>query len=84
MYIYMTVICYSTIIITKHYIYFNYTIYVGLKISESEDEKKSFEELKSATEPLCKLIKEVLDDKVEKVVVSNRLEHAPCCLVTGE
>jgi len=56
----------------------------GLKIAESEDEKKSFEEMKAATEPLCKLIKEVLDDKVEKVVCSNRLEHAPCVLVTGE
>jgi molecular chaperone HtpG len=56
----------------------------GLKIQESEDEKKTFEEQKAATEGLCKLIKEVLDDKVEKVVVSNRLEHAPCVLVTGE
>lgn len=56
----------------------------GLKISETEDEKKQFEELKAATEGLCKLIKEVLDDKVEKVVVSNRLEQAPCVLVTGE
>jgi molecular chaperone HtpG len=56
----------------------------GLKIAESEDEKKSFEEQKAATEGLCKLIKEVLDDKVEKVVVSNRLEQAPCVLVTGE
>ena len=56
----------------------------GLKINESEDEKKTFEEQKAATEGLCKLIKEVLDDKVEKVVVSNRLEHAPCVLVTGE
>jgi molecular chaperone HtpG len=56
----------------------------GLKLSESEDEKKSFEEQKAATEGLCKLIKEVLDDKVEKVVVSNRLELAPCVLVTGE
>ena len=56
----------------------------GLKITESEDEKKSFEEMKAATEGLCKLIKEVLDDKVEKVVVSNRLEQAPCVLVTGE
>jgi len=56
----------------------------GLKIDQSEDEKKKFEELKAQTEGLCKLIKEVLDDKVEKVVVSNRLEHAPCCLVTGE
>lgn len=56
----------------------------GLKLNESEDEKKKFEEKKAATEGLCKLIKEVLDDKVEKVVVSNRLEQAPCVLVTGE
>jgi molecular chaperone HtpG len=56
----------------------------GLKINESEEEKKSLEELKAQTEPLCKLIKEVLDDKVEKVIVSSRLEQAPCCLVTGE
>merc|ERR1712022_32458 len=56
----------------------------GLKLSESEDEKKTFEEQKAATEPLCKLIKEVLDDKVEKVVVSNRLDTAPCILVAGE
>ena len=56
----------------------------GLKISESDEEKKSFEEVKAQTEGLCKLIKEVLDDKVEKVVVSNRLEQAPCVLVTGE
>merc|ERR1711898_4457 len=26
----------------------------------------------------------VLEEKVEKVIVSNRLENAPCCLVTGE
>jgi len=56
----------------------------GLKLDESEDEIKSFEEAKAKTEPLCKLIKEVLEDKVEKVIVSNRLEQAPCCLVTGE
>jgi len=56
----------------------------GLKLAETEEEKKAFEEAKARTEPLCKLIKEVLDVKVEKVVVSERLEHAPCCLVTGE
>merc|ERR1711968_255900 len=56
----------------------------GLKLSETDEEKNAFEEAKAKTEPLCKLIKEVLEDKVEKVVVSNRLEHAPCCLVTGE
>ena len=29
-------------------------------------------------------MKEVLDDKVEKVVVSSRLADSPCVLVTGE
>jgi molecular chaperone HtpG len=56
----------------------------GLQMDEDEDEKKAFEEAKAKAEGLCKLMKEVLDDKVEKVVVSNRLEDSPCCLVTGE
>mmetsp|Transcript_2003 Transcript_2003/g.2747 ORF Transcript_2003/g.2747 Transcript_2003/m.2747 type:complete len:707 (-) Transcript_2003:337-2457(-) len=56
----------------------------GLKMEESEDEKKAFEEAKAQSEGLCKLIKEVLDDKVEKVVVSERLSDSPCVLVTGE
>merc|ERR1711939_1076297 len=56
----------------------------NLKMEEDEDEKKAFEEAKAKTEGLCKLIKEVLDDKVEKVVVSNRLAESPCVLVTGE
>merc|ERR1711998_160129 len=38
----------------------------------------------AAKEGLCKLVKEVLEDKVEKVIVSNRIEESPCCLVTGE
>merc|ERR1719411_14921 len=56
----------------------------GLKMDEDDEEKKIFEEAKAKTEGLCKLMKEVLDDKVEKVVVSNRLADSPCCLVTGE
>merc|ERR1711906_55525 len=56
----------------------------GLQLDEDDDEKKAFEEAKAKTEGLCKLMKEVLDDKVEKVVVSNRLADSPCCLVTGE
>merc|ERR1711965_191527 len=39
---------------------------------------------KAKTEGLCKQIKDILDTKVEKVVVSNRLADSPCCLVTGE
>merc|ERR1711988_865350 len=56
----------------------------GLKFEETEEEKKAFEEIKADFEPLCKLMKEILGDKTEKVVVSERLSEAPCCLVTGE
>merc|ERR1712093_603744 len=56
----------------------------GLNLEKTEDEKKEFEEKKAACEGLCKLIKEVLGDKAEKVVVSDRLSSSPCCLVTGE
>merc|ERR1712168_748013 len=56
----------------------------GLELPEDEDEKKKFEEQKAAFEPLCKLMKEILDKKVEKVVVSNRLVSSPCCIVTSQ
>jgi len=56
----------------------------GLKLEESEDEKKKKEELKSLFDGLCKVIKDILGDKVEKVVVSDRVVDSPCCLVTGE
>merc|ERR1719263_1589020 len=48
----------------------------GLKFDESEDEKKAAEELKADYEPLYKLMKEILGDKAEKVVVSERLTDA--------
>merc|ERR1712167_280686 len=56
----------------------------GLDVEKTEDEKKEFEEKKAACETLCKLMKEVLGDKTEKVVVTDRLSSSPCCLVTGE
>jgi molecular chaperone HtpG len=56
----------------------------GLKIDETDEEKKKFEELKSQFESLCKVIKEVLGDKVEKVTISERIVQSPCVLVTGE
>jgi len=56
----------------------------GLDLEETEDEKKRLEEQKASYEPLCKLIKEVLGDKVEKVVVGTRIADSPCVLVTGE
>ncbi len=56
----------------------------SLNLDDNEEEKKLFEEEKKKTESLCKLIKEVLADKVEKVIVSNRIVDSPCVLVTGE
>merc|ERR1712048_19348 len=56
----------------------------GLELEESEDEKKKKEEIKAQFEPLCRLIKDILGDKVEKVIVSDRIVDSPCCLVTGE
>jgi len=56
----------------------------GLDLEHDEDEKKKLEEQKAAFEPLCKLVKEVLGDKVEKVVVGTRIADSPCVLVTGE
>ena len=56
----------------------------GLELEENEDEKKKTEELKAQFEPLCKLVKDVLGDKVEKVQISTRIADSPCVLVTGE
>jgi len=56
----------------------------GLDLEETEEEKKAKEEEKAKFEPLCKLMKDVLGDKVEKVVVSTRIDESPCVLVTGE
>merc|ERR1719229_50926 len=56
----------------------------GLELPEDEEEKKRFEELKAQLEPLCKTMQEILDKKVEKVTVSNRLVASPCCIVTSQ
>jgi len=56
----------------------------GLTLDESEDEKKRKETEKETFEDLCKIIKEILGEKVEKVVISDRLSESPCILVTGE
>merc|ERR1711910_311556 len=47
----------------------------GLELPEDEEEKKKKEADKAKFEPLC---------KVEKVVVSNRLVSSPCCIVTSQ
>lgn len=39
----------------------------GLELPEDEEEKKKMEEDKAKFESLCKIMKEILDKKVEKV-----------------
>jgi len=56
----------------------------GLELPEDEEEKKKMEADKAKFEPLCKVMKDILDKKVEKVVVSNRLVSSPCCIVTSQ
>lgn len=56
----------------------------GLELPEDEEEKKKREEDKAKFENLCKVMKDILDKKVEKVVVSNRLVESPCCIVTSQ
>ncbi|KAJ8687607.1 hypothetical protein QAD02_023401 [Eretmocerus hayati] len=56
----------------------------GLELPEDEAEKKKMEEDKTKFENLCKVMKDILDKKVEKVVVSNRLVDSPCCIVTSQ
>ena len=53
----------------------------GLELPVDEEEKKKMEETKAKFENLWKLMKEILDKKVEKVTVSNRLVSSPCYIV---
>ena len=56
----------------------------GLELPEDDEEIKKRESDKAKFEGLCKIMKDILDKKVEKVVVSNRLVESPCCIVTSQ
>jgi molecular chaperone HtpG len=56
----------------------------GLQLDETEDEKKKAEEQKAAFANLCKAVQDILEKRVEKVVLSERIVSSPCVLVTGE
>jgi len=56
----------------------------GLELPEDEEEKKKTEADKEKFGGLCKVMKDILDKKIEKVVVSNRLVSSPCCIVTSQ
>jgi molecular chaperone HtpG len=56
----------------------------GLELEESDEEKKHREEEVQQFSELCTVVKEALGEKVEKVIVSNRITDSPCVLVTGQ
>jgi molecular chaperone HtpG len=56
----------------------------GLKLEQTDEEKKAREEKATALKPLCERFQEVLSEHVKEVRLSDRLTDSPCCLVVPE
>ena len=56
----------------------------NLELPLTEEEKKEEEEKKKEFKDLCDKMKTILGNNINNVVVSNRLNDSPCCIVTGE
>ncbi|KAH8929057.1 heat shock protein Hsp90 [Atractiella rhizophila] len=56
----------------------------GLELEETDEEKAKREQEQKDYESLCKMMKDTLGERVEKVSVSTRIASSPCVLVTGQ
>jgi molecular chaperone HtpG len=56
----------------------------GLELEETDEEKAAREAEVAEFQELCSTVKDALGDRVEKVIVSNRITDSPCVLVTGQ
>ncbi|KAF5324562.1 hypothetical protein D9611_004266 [Ephemerocybe angulata] len=56
----------------------------GLELEETEEEKAEREAESAKFQDLCATVKDALGDRVEKVIISNRIQDSPCVLVTGQ
>jgi len=54
-----------------------------LEFEDKEDDEETWNELCKEFEPLLTVIKKILDDKVDKVVLSKRVTESPCVLVAN-
>ncbi|RXW21111.1 hypothetical protein EST38_g4739 [Candolleomyces aberdarensis] len=56
----------------------------GLELEETDEEKAAREAEVAEFQELCSTVKDALGDRVEKVIISNRITDSPCVLVTGQ
>ena len=56
----------------------------NLDFDLTEEEKKEQEEQKQTYDDLCTKVKNVLVEKVDKVIISQKVVNSPCIISTGE
>lgn len=56
----------------------------NIDLNDSTEEKADFEKAKDDYKKVCEYFKTILNDSVEKVIISNKLDNSPCILSTSD